>query len=331
MIEGFRSLELVNRTINSVETKHLRREKMLITQFINLELSAHLRDTAFPLADANGNCVSFIDDAGNVQAHYVYDAFGGIISSDGDMDVYFRFRFSSKYLDDEPGLYYYGFRYFSPALGRWLSRDPIGERGGVLLYSFVDNDSINHFDIYGLFGSGSGGPMDAWAESLTKEPCCGGEPYNPSNHCCINDVPVDRTPVDTGVQRCCQMGRDVLSNVTKQDKPMHCWVDFPGGSTGFWPRGGEVSRGQIYWPDDPYSGCKKTDKLKCTPIKLSPCEYNVEGFTKCVSSGPKGYLLDDDGTGCDRWTSNDPYIVGINDCRHYLGWLIASCKRKNSR
>jgi len=93
-----------------------------------------INDTAFPLADANGNCVSFIDDAGNVQAHYTYDAFGGTVSSDGDMADVFPFRFSSKYLDDETGLYYYGVRYFAPALGRWVSRDPLWEQGGLMLY-----------------------------------------------------------------------------------------------------------------------------------------------------------------------------------------------------
>ena len=36
-----------------------------------------LEGTAFPLADANGNAVTYLDDAGNVQAHYVYNAFGG--------------------------------------------------------------------------------------------------------------------------------------------------------------------------------------------------------------------------------------------------------------
>ena len=36
---------------------------------------------------------------------------------------------SSKYLDDSTDWYYYGFRYYSPDLGRWISRDPIGEWG----------------------------------------------------------------------------------------------------------------------------------------------------------------------------------------------------------
>jgi len=39
----------------------------------------------FPLADANGNAVTYITGADNVQAHYVYDAFGGLVSHSCDM------------------------------------------------------------------------------------------------------------------------------------------------------------------------------------------------------------------------------------------------------
>jgi hypothetical protein len=37
------------------------------------------------------------------------------------------YRFSTKYLDEEVGLYYYGYRMYSPGLGRWPSRDPLGD------------------------------------------------------------------------------------------------------------------------------------------------------------------------------------------------------------
>lgn len=122
-----------------------------------------INDTPFPLADANGNAVSFIDNAGNVQAHYTYDAFGGTVSQTGAMAADFRFRFSSKYLDDETGLYYYGFRYYAPRLGRWVNRDPVLEHGfisslfkikrniaQIVSYIFVVNEPINKFDYAGL-------------------------------------------------------------------------------------------------------------------------------------------------------------------------------------
>jgi hypothetical protein len=56
----------------------------------------------------------------------------------------FHFWFSSKYLDSETGLYYYGYRYYSPMLGRWLSRDPIGEEAfrGLYIRNLFDNFAI---------------------------------------------------------------------------------------------------------------------------------------------------------------------------------------------
>ena len=56
---------------------------------------------------------------------------------------------SQKYLDDTTGWYYYGYRYYSPELGRWPSRDPIGEDGGVNLYSFTVNTPLLLFDMLG--------------------------------------------------------------------------------------------------------------------------------------------------------------------------------------
>ena len=43
-----------------------------------------------------------------------------------------------------------GRRYYSPVLGRWISRDPIGERGGVNLHCFVWNSAIQTFDHLGM-------------------------------------------------------------------------------------------------------------------------------------------------------------------------------------
>jgi len=65
----------------------------------------------------------------------------------------FAFRFSSEYHDSETGLVYYNYRYYSPELGRWLSRDPIGENGGYNLYAMVGNDPVNYWDIWDLDGT----------------------------------------------------------------------------------------------------------------------------------------------------------------------------------
>jgi RHS repeat-associated protein len=50
----------------------------------------------------------------------------------------------------KPRRLYYGFRYYSPELGRWINRDPIGERGGINIYSFVENETVSDWDYLGL-------------------------------------------------------------------------------------------------------------------------------------------------------------------------------------
>jgi RHS repeat-associated protein len=49
-----------------------------------------------------------------------------------------------------PRVTYYGYRYYDPKTGRWPSRDPIEEEGGMNLYGFVRNDGLNIWDVLGL-------------------------------------------------------------------------------------------------------------------------------------------------------------------------------------
>ncbi len=99
--------------------------------------------------DANGNVGQLIDWAhdpndpnGAIVARYEYDPYGKVIGPDDDDDGDWRddagpyatenpIRFSTKYFDDETGLGAWIYRYYSPSLGRWISRDPIEELGAV--------------------------------------------------------------------------------------------------------------------------------------------------------------------------------------------------------
>ena len=75
-------------------------------------------------------------------AEYAYDAFGNTISAAGPMADVFPHRFSTKYYDAETDLYYYGYRYYSPSLGRWISRDPMEESTNESLYAMGMNNRI---------------------------------------------------------------------------------------------------------------------------------------------------------------------------------------------
>jgi len=83
--------------------------------------------------DANKNIGQLLDASGNIVAKYEYSPFGGQTVKTGAYAELNPFRFSSEYTDDESGLVYYNYRYYSPELGRWIKRDKIGENGGALL------------------------------------------------------------------------------------------------------------------------------------------------------------------------------------------------------
>jgi uncharacterized protein RhaS with RHS repeats len=59
---------------------------------------------------------------------------------------------------------YYGARYYNPATGRWISRDPLEEEGGNNLYAFNWNDPINQVDPTGLYTSGTAAEETVAAE-----------------------------------------------------------------------------------------------------------------------------------------------------------------------
>ena len=101
--------------------------------------------------DANGNIGQVVSAAdGAIAARYEYDPYGKPIKAEGAYAGENPFRFSTKYHDDETGLVYYGYRYYSAGLGRWMNRDSISENGSINLYLFVRNNSISLSDKLGL-------------------------------------------------------------------------------------------------------------------------------------------------------------------------------------
>ncbi len=114
--------------------------------------------------DGNGNVAALINKTtGAITAAYEYDAFGQTIRATGAMSASNPFRFSTKYTDAETGLLYYGRRYYDPKTGRWLSRDPAEELGGLHLYGFVGNNGVNKWDFLGMWGSDGTGGDDPWS------------------------------------------------------------------------------------------------------------------------------------------------------------------------
>ena len=105
----------------------------------------------FPCYDNNGNVTKYVDETGTVAASYAYDDFGRVVSQSGPLADAFPHRFSTKHFDAETGLCYYGRRFYSPLLKRWLNRDPIEEQGGMNLYLVCQNHPVFIPDVNGLY------------------------------------------------------------------------------------------------------------------------------------------------------------------------------------
>jgi RHS repeat-associated protein len=218
------------------------------------------------------------------------------------------FRFSTKYQDEETGLLYYGYRYYQPVTGRWLSRDPMEGDGGLNLYGVVGNNGINLTDPFGLW-------QWPW------KGCCDGKEYNRFKDCCCSKGQVVRnggagcklvskTKTKTGIRRCCQYGRIIYGI----DWPQHCWVEWPAppghGSAGYYP--GSV----VHSPDD-YSGTSRPPNPKCDEVEVSLCDYDLDKFKQCLA---------DAGAGNHGLPA---YNVPSYDCRHWSRDIIARCKEKS--
>ena len=100
-----------------------------------------------PHFDGAGNIVGYQDESGVDVAKYIYDSFGSTIVEEGVLAFRFSSRFSTKKSFIEMPVYYYGFRHYSPYLGRWISRDILEENDGVNVFSFCHNHPTISFDL----------------------------------------------------------------------------------------------------------------------------------------------------------------------------------------
>jgi RHS repeat-associated protein len=96
------------------------------------------------------------DQSGVVTERYAFTAFGArtILQPSyipiGSSESAWTLAFQAQFLDVDTGYLNYGYRYYLPFIGRWLSKDPIQERGGLNVYAFVDNRPLQLVDSLGL-------------------------------------------------------------------------------------------------------------------------------------------------------------------------------------
>jgi len=121
--------------------------------------------------DGNGNVCRLHDmsNSGALAATYEYGPFGELVTESGAYAHINPIRWSTKYQDSESGLVYYGHRFLNSQTRRWISRDPIGEKGGMNLYGFNYNSPLIHIDPRGLTPIGKGCCNESEVDKIAAE------------------------------------------------------------------------------------------------------------------------------------------------------------------
>jgi len=101
-------------------------------------------------ADGNGNITYLVNSSQGLAASYRYEPFGKTLASSGTVAAANVYRFSSKEVHANSGMYYFGYRFYDPDSQRWTGRDPLQENADINMYRFVFNSPPDEVDPLGL-------------------------------------------------------------------------------------------------------------------------------------------------------------------------------------
>ncbi|WP_235855217.1 RHS repeat protein [Kosakonia quasisacchari] len=99
-----------------------------------------------------GSSALEVDGSGELISQEEYYPYGGtaLFAARSQLEADYKIlRYSGKE-QDATGLYYYGYRYYQPWAGRWLSADPAGTVDGLNLFRMVQNNPVTLEDNDGL-------------------------------------------------------------------------------------------------------------------------------------------------------------------------------------
>lgn len=100
---------------------------------------------AYYLTDHLGSTRGLTDETGSLFAQFDHGPYGESESPDVGENPY---QFTGRERD-ATGLYYYRARYYHPGMGRFISEDPIGLRGGLNAYAYVQGNPLKFTDPFG--------------------------------------------------------------------------------------------------------------------------------------------------------------------------------------
>ena len=191
---------------------------------------------------------------------------------------------TSKIQRFRTGVTFYGYRYYDPVTGRWPSRDPIEESGGLNLYGFVGNSSVSLVDILGKKPNkedGHRGLAEATAALYAAcDKCC------PSERCKI-DKDKCKKEADLIVKTILNVWEINFGN-GKDDSEDNiggylCWD---------WTKGfqGAIKFLKLEsWRDEERMSKSKTDTAQHYWIELYACKENKDDCTVIIDDG---WLID---------------------------------------
>lgn len=121
----------------------------------------------YGLGDAMTSTVATTDQTSSINAQFLYEPFGLTSSTSS-----YPFRFTGR-VQASGTLNYHRRRFYDTAMGRFISEDPIGIRGGIDIYSYARNNPLRFKDGRGL------APADTFGVGVSDFPVSGSEPLRP--------------------------------------------------------------------------------------------------------------------------------------------------------
>lgn len=157
---GFRAEKLIDAKLvqrfqwNGLITLSAVEDKSGVTRFSYNEggdVVAMVRNGQKLLAtDQLGSIFTVADLAGNSVQDILYDSFVMMIQN-SHSELALPLGFAGGLYDSDTGLIHFGYREYDPAIGKFISPDPLGYAGGdVDLYGYCGDDPINFVDRLGL-------------------------------------------------------------------------------------------------------------------------------------------------------------------------------------
>jgi len=105
--------------------------------------------SVFYTFDSEANVCDRSDASGIVLASHLFSAFGTSLTTSSSDPFGYKAQVG-YYTDNETGLQNLTYRYYNQSTGRFLTPDPIGQNGGINVYSYVRNNPLSYADPLGL-------------------------------------------------------------------------------------------------------------------------------------------------------------------------------------